>query len=54
MYVIDGIARPIANLMNINDIEQISVLKDHVHCNVIWFSGNKWSYFHYNQTRRTD
>jgi len=28
MYVIDGIARPIANLMNINDIEQISVLKD--------------------------
>ena len=28
MYVVDGIARPIANLMNINDIEQISVLKD--------------------------
>lgn len=28
MYVIDGIARPIASLMNINDIEQISVLKD--------------------------
>ncbi len=28
MYVVDGIVRPIANLMNINDIEQISVLKD--------------------------
>jgi TonB-linked SusC/RagA family outer membrane protein len=28
MYVVDGVARPIASLMNLHDVKQISVLKD--------------------------